>query len=86
MAGRAYILTSQAWAALALVCAATGTAAAQSAPQVLFQQSYDRSGGATDVYQGSVATCDPTGSYRLVVDNGVFGPAQRRLQKRWGTA
>jgi hypothetical protein len=58
---------------MALVCAATGSAAAQSAPQVLFQGSYDRSGGATDVYQGSFVTCDPTGSYRLVVDNGVDG-------------
>ena len=63
----------QAWAAVALVGAATGSAAAQPAPQVLFQASYDRSGGATNVYQGSVATCDPTGSYRLVVDNGVDG-------------
>jgi hypothetical protein len=60
-------------AAVALLCAGVLPAAAQSPPQVLFQSSYERSGGQSDVYQDAFSTCDPTGSYRLVLDNGIDG-------------
>lgn len=60
-------------AAVAIVCAVALPAAAQSPPQVMFQSTYDRSGGPADVYQGTFSTCDPPGSYRLTLDNGVDG-------------
>lgn len=60
-------------AALAPDHGVAGPAAAQGAPQVLFQASYDRSGGPADVYRAGFGTCDPTETYRLVVDNGADG-------------
>jgi hypothetical protein len=64
---------SWAAAAVALTCAGALPAVAQSPPQVLFQSVYERGGDKTDTYQGAFSTCDPTGSYRLVFDNGIDG-------------
>ena len=49
------------------------SAAGQSPPEQLLQSTYDRTGGPTNVYQSPVSTCDPTPSYRLVLENGVDG-------------